>query len=155
MERLRFTEQHRHQEEERENGDLHNNEDQDQIEEHPPIRSREEFVDSIRQWVILDKQMQVVNEKSREIRGKRTAMGDRLCEFMEDQNIADKPIKVKNEGEIHCIERKKYSPLTFSYIEERLAEIIEDDDQVDYIMNYLRERREISIHLELNFHRSR
>jgi len=147
MERLRFVGQEEDQQEQEQ-------EEPDEL-DHPPIRSREEFVDSIRQWVILDKQMQVVNEKSREIRGKRTAMGDRLCEFMEDQNIADKPIKVKNEGEIHCIERKKYSPLTFSYIEERLAEIIEDDDQVDYIMNYLRERREISIHLELNFHRSR
>ncbi len=151
MERLRFVGQEEDKQKDQQEDDP---EEPDEL-DHPPIRSREEFVDSIRQWVILDKQMQVVNEKSREIRGKRTAMGDRLCEFMEDQNIADKPIKVKNEGEIHCIERKKYSPLTFSYIEERLAEIIEDDDQVDYIMNYLRERREISIHLELNFHRSR
>ncbi len=151
MERLRFVGQEEDKQKDQQEDDP---EEPDEL-DHPPIRSREEFVDAIRQWVILDKQMQVVNEKSREIRGKRTAMGDRLCEFMEDQNIADKPIKVKNEGEIHCIERKKYSPLTFSYIEERLAEIIEDDDQVDYIMNYLRERREISIHLELNFHRSR
>jgi hypothetical protein len=74
---------------------------------------------------------------------------------MEDQNIADKPIKIngqghgRDQGQIQLVEKKDYSPLTFSYIEERLAEIIEDEDQVDFIINYLRDHREINVYSDL------
>jgi hypothetical protein len=116
-----------------------------------PIRSKTEFVESIRNWVILDKQLKIVNEKSKELRSKKSAIGDRICEFMEDQNIADKPIKINDQGhsQIQMVEKKDYSPLTFSYIEERLAEIIEDEDQVDFIINYLRDHREINVYNDL------
>jgi hypothetical protein len=126
-----------------------------------PIRSKTEFVESIRNWVILDKQLKIVNEKSKELRSKKSAIGDRICEFMEDQNIADKPIKIndqgqsrdqgqgRDQGQIQMVEKKDYSPLTFSYIEERLAEIIEDEDQVDFIINYLRDHREINVYSDL------
>ena len=128
-----------------------------------PIRSKTEFVESIRNWVILDKQLKIVNEKSKELRTKKSSIGDRICEFMEDQNIADKPIKIndqghsrgpgqghsRDQGQIQMVEKKDYSPLTFSYIEERLAEIIEDEDQVDFIINYLRDHREINVYNDL------
>jgi hypothetical protein len=122
-----------------------------------PIRSKTEFVESIRNWVILDKQLKIVNEKSKELRAKKSAIGDRICEFMEDQNIADKPIKINDQGQGHSrdhsqiqmVEKKDYSPLTFSYIEERLAEIIEDEDQVDFIIGYLRDHREINVYSDL------
>jgi len=119
------------------------------VEELPPIRSKPEFVDSIRNWVILDKQLKLVAEKSKELRSKKTAIGDRICEFMEDQNIADKPIKINGEGQIQLVEKKDYSPLTFSYIEERLAEIIDEEDQVEFIINYLRDHREINVYSDL------
>lgn len=115
----------------------------------PPIRSKTEFVDSIRNWVILDKQLKIVADKSKELRTRKSAIGERICEFMEDQNIADKPIKITGEGQIQLVEKKDYSPLTFSYIEERLAEIIEDEEQVEFIINYLRDHREINVYNDL------
>lgn len=115
----------------------------------PQIKSKTEFVDSIRNWVILDKQLKIVADKSKELRSKKSAVGDRICEFMEDQNIADKPIKINGEGQLQLVEKKDYSPLTFSYIEERLAEIIEEEDQVEFIINHLRDNREINIYSDL------
>jgi hypothetical protein len=115
----------------------------------PQIKSKTEFVDSIRNWVILDKQLKIVADKSKELRSKKSAIGDRICEFMEDQNIADKPIKINGEGQLQLVEKKDYSPLTFSYIEERLAEIIEEEDQVEFIINHLRDHREINVYSDL------
>ena len=115
----------------------------------PQIKSKTEFVDSIRNWVILDKQLKIVADKSKELRSKKSAIGDRICEFMEDQNIVDKPIKINGEGQLQLVEKKDYSPLTFSYIEERLAEIIEEEDQVEFIINHLRDHREINIYSDL------
>lgn len=115
----------------------------------PQIKSKTEFVDSIRNWVILDKQLKIVADKSKELRSKKSAIGDRICEFMEDQNIADKPIKINGEGQLQLVEKKDYSPLTFSYIEERLAEIIEEEDQVEFIINHLRDNREINLYSDL------
>jgi hypothetical protein len=113
------------------------------------IESKEEFISCIREWVILDKQLRLVQDKSRELRQKKTVITDRLCEFMEDKNIADKPIQISGQGQLQLVERRDYSSLTFSYVEERLAEIIDDEEQVDYIVRYLRDHREINVYSDL------
>lgn len=131
----------------------HDDQDEDNEEEEDalvhPIANKEEFVSSVREWIILEKQMRLVQEKSRELRQKKTAITDRLCEFMEDKNIADKPIQIQGQGQLQWVERKDYSPLTFSYVEERLAEILEDEDQIDFIVSYLRDHREINVYSDL------
>lgn len=113
------------------------------------IETKEEFISCIREWVILDKQLRLVQDKSRELRQKKTVITDRLCEFMEDKNIADKPIQISGQGQLQLVERRDYSSLTFSYVEERLAEIIDDEEQVDYIVRYLRDHREINVYSDL------
>ena len=48
-----------------------------------------------------------------------------------------------SDGELKMYEKKEYSPLTFSYVEESLAKILADKSQVDYIIQYLKSNREI------------
>jgi hypothetical protein len=130
-----------------EGGDGDDEDDED--ENRNAIETKEEFISCIREWVILDKQLRLVQDKSRELRQKKTVITDRLCEFMEDKNIADKPIQISGQGQLQLVERRDYSSLTFSYVEERLAEIIDDEDQIDYIVRYLRDHREINVYSDL------
>ena len=40
-------------------------------------------------------------------------------------------------------EKKEYSPLTFSFLEQHLGKIMTDPQQVNYVIQYLKEQREI------------
>jgi hypothetical protein len=44
---------------------------------------------------------------------------------------------------------KDYSPLSYGYIEKKLAEIIPDKSRVEYIIKYLKDNREITVSQEL------
>ena len=48
----------------------------------------------------------------------------------------------KGEWKLH--ERTEYSALSFSYVEDCLRELIPEEDQVDFVMDYLRDHPEIT-----------
>jgi hypothetical protein len=50
-----------------------------------------------------------------------------------------------SDGELRFYEKKEYQPITFGYLEDSLGKVISDKKQVDFIVNYLRENREIKI----------
>jgi hypothetical protein len=61
---------------------------------------------------------------------------------MNENNLTNNKIGI-SDGQLKIYDKKDYSPLTFAYIEKCLAEIIPEKKSVDYIMNYLKEHREI------------
>ena len=46
-------------------------------------------------------------------------------------------------------DKKEYSALTFNYIETCLHKIIHDEEQVDYVIQFLKENREITSSLDI------
>ena len=54
-----------------------------------------------------------------------------------------------SDGELRIYEKKEYSPLTYSYIEKCLAKIIPDETHVEYIIQYLKENREVTINQDI------
>ena len=108
----------------------------------------ETFVEKLKKWVVLDKQMKFVNEKTRQIRETKTALTKELCDYVHERNINNKVIDITN-GELRFVEKRDYSPLTFSYIKECLDEIITDETKVDAIIQYLKDNREIRTSFEI------
>ena len=62
---------------------------------------------------------------------------------MEKNGLLQNEIEITN-GKLKVYEKKEYSPLTFSYVEQTLAKISSDKSQVQYIIKYLKENREIT-----------
>ena len=62
--------------------------------------------------------------------------------------MVNKKIGITN-GELKVVEKKEYSPLSYGYIEKKLEEIIPDKSHVEYIIQYLKDKREINITQEL------
>ena len=106
------------------------------------------FIENLKKWVVLDKQLKFVNEKTRQIRETKTALTKELCDYVHDRKINNKVIDITN-GELRFVEKRDYSPLTFSYIKECLDEIISDKTQVDMIIRYLKDNREIRTSYEI------
>lgn len=101
-----------------------------------------DFTTNIQKWVVLDKQLKYINEKTRQIREAKTRMSNDICNYIQQKQWTTKQIEITN-GVIKFIEKREYSPLSFSYIEECLDELISDKDKVDYIIQYLKDHREV------------
>jgi len=105
-----------------------------------------QFIEDIKRWALLESQLKIINEKTRKMREMKNDLADKIAIYMSENN--HEKIKV-SDGEIRLYEKKEYSPLSFGYIEETLSNIIEDEEQVDYVINYLRENREITTVLDI------
>lgn len=95
----------------------------------------------IEKWQLVDSQLKIINEKTKKIREIKHDLTDQICNYMEQKENANK-IQIQ-QGELRKYEKKEYSPLTFNYVEDCLKKIIKNEDHVNYIIQYLKNNREI------------
>lgn len=110
--------------------------------------TKELFVQNVQKWVLLDSQLKLVNEKIKVIRENKNTISNEIIEFMNNNNISTSKIKI-SDGELKLYNKKEYSPLTFTYIEKCLAHIIPDKTDVEYILNYLKENRNVKSEIDI------
>ena len=107
-----------------------------------------EFKEKIQQWVAIDSQLKIINEKTREIRNKKGELLEEISQHVKKNNIENKTIEI-TDGSLKFYEKKEYSGLTYSYIEGCLGKIIADKKHVEHIMQYLKENREVKTSLDI------
>ena len=100
------------------------------------------FVENIQKWVIADKQLKHIAEKTKEIRELKNQTSTDICQYIQSNNLSSTKIEL-SDGELKIYDKKEYPPLSFGYIEERLAEIIPDKSHVNFIIQHLKDNREI------------
>ena len=91
-----------------------------------------EFSEKIKQWVTIDSQLKIIHEKTKEIRNKKSLLLEEISQYVLQNNIKNKTIEI-SDGNLKFYEKKEYSNLTFSYIEECLHKIILDKKHVEHI----------------------
>jgi hypothetical protein len=106
------------------------------------------FVENVQKWLLYEQQLKVVSEKSKQIRESKNKTTEFLCQYMDEHGLSHNKIKI-SDGELKMVEKKEYTPLSFGFIELCLDNIIDDKSQVEMILSYIREQREISISKEL------
>jgi len=104
--------------------------------------TKKRFIENIQQWVAIDTQLKIIHEKTKNIRTKKNELLANINEYVQQNDLQNSRIEI-SDGELRFYEKKDYSPLTYSYLEKCLGEIIPDKKQIEYIMQYLREHREI------------
>jgi|TARA_X000000950_G_scaffold147713_1_gene182319 uncharacterized membrane protein YgaE (UPF0421/DUF939 family) len=116
--------------------------------------SRDQFINDIKKWVAIDNEIKKNNENIRILRENKNNITSNICNYMDLNTIQDKRIEI-SDGYLKCFDKKEYSPLTFQYIEECLNKIIKNDDQVKYIIKYLKDNREIKTSKDLKRNESK
>lgn len=114
----------------------------------PILASREQFAEDIKKWVTLDTQLKVVHEKTKQMREMKSDLQSRIYDYMEKTKLLDKKIGI-HDGELRFMEKKEQTTLSFGYIERCLGQILSEKEQVDYILQYLKEKRETQVVKEL------
>jgi len=106
------------------------------------------FEQTIQQWILLDNQVKIYNEKLKELRNKRDNIEEKLSQHALNNNLTNSTIKT-SDGKLKFVNTKTMSPLTFKYLEKSLGEIIKNTEQVNAIMNHIRNNREHRVEHEL------
>ena len=92
--------------------------------------NREEFINNIKEWVMLDSQMKIINEKTKKIRNRKSEINSKICDYAKENKFTQK-ITI-SDGQLSFYEKKEYSALTYSYIEKCLGELISDKIQIRF-----------------------
>lgn len=108
------------------------------------ITNKNELIENIKQWVTIDSQLKIVNEKTKKMRDMKTELTQHICNYKQASNLKTNKITI-SDGTLTFYEKKEYSPLTYTYVEKCLGELIPEKSQVDYIIQYMKNNREISV----------
>jgi hypothetical protein len=106
------------------------------------IVSRDTLTGKIKRWVQLDSQLKIINERTKTMRDERGQLSNDICNDLERAGISKRKILLPD-GEIKVYEKKEYSPLTFGFLEQHLGKIMSDPQQVSFVIDYLKQQREI------------
>ena len=100
----------------------------------------------IQQWVMLDNQYKLVQEKAKELREKKATVFESL---RSNGELSTNSVINITDGRLKLVNTHTTSPLTFTYVETCLSEIIKNEEQVKKIVDYLKKRRETKTVTEL------
>jgi hypothetical protein len=100
------------------------------------------FEQHIQQWVSIDNQMKQLTDKMKELRDKKNTLNDVIFNHVENTNLSNATVQI-SDGRIKFIKTKDTQVLTFKYLETCLHEIIKNQDQVNKIIEYIKNKREI------------
>jgi len=112
------------------------------------VAPKTQFIENIKRWVLIDSQLKIVNEKTKKMREMKRDSSEQICKYVTDRNLTNNKIGI-SDGDLRFYEKKEYSPLTFGYIEKCLGELISDKKQVDYIIQHLKDNREITTSIDI------
>ena len=94
----------------------------------------------IHKWILLDNQIKLQTEKLKEMRDKRSDLTETIKNYIETNKIHNSTIKI-NDFKLKVFQTKIAETLTFKYLEQKLSEIIPNENQVKQIVDYLKIKR--------------
>ena len=109
---------------------------------------KEQFVEKVKKWVLLDSQLKMIHEKTKLLREEKSQLNADICQYLETNQMKYTKIGI-HDGELKMHEKKEYSPLSFTFIEKHLGTIVNDSNKLHFILEYLKEHREIKISNEI------
>tara|TARA_A100001015_G_scaffold313434_1_gene420652 strand:- start:685 stop:1011 length:327 start_codon:yes stop_codon:yes gene_type:complete len=98
---------------------------------------------SIIEWVKIDNNIKLLNEQLKLNREKRKHLAKNISKTLDN-----KIIKIGDET-IKRIEHKYTPPLTLNYIETCLSTLVKNDENVEYIMNYIKKNRPYKVEYDI------
>lgn len=109
---------------------------------------KESFVENIKKWVAIDTQIKSANEKIKHARTVKHDLLENITKYVSNANMDHTKINI-SDGTLQFFDKKEYQPITFTYIESCLSHLINDKTQVEQIMKYVKDHREIKVTKEI------
>jgi hypothetical protein len=102
----------------------------------------------IKRWVELDNKIKESSEEVRDIRTEKAVINDEILEIIEEKQLGKATVNI-SDGKLKFVSAKHTAPLTLTYIEKCLGELITNGKQVEQIMAYIKKNRETKTTMEI------
>jgi hypothetical protein len=102
------------------------------------------FIENIQKWVAIDSQLKTIHEKVKKARETKHQLMANIYQYVDKKSLENTKIEI-SDGDLKFYEKREYQPISFGYVEDCLDKILVDKKQVEYIMNYLHENRDVKI----------
>jgi len=89
----------------------------------------------IKRWVELDNRIKESNDIFKDIRTEKSVIHDEIIELVEEKQLGKVTVNI-SDGKLKFVSSKHTAPLTLTYIEKCLTELITNGKQVEQIMAY-------------------
>jgi hypothetical protein len=102
------------------------------------------FENQIQQWVSIDNQIKLLNEKTKDLRNTKNELSNNITNYAKSNNLSNSTIEI-GDGKLKFINTKQTEPITLKYLEKTLGEVIKNESQVKIIMEHIKSKRESKI----------
>lgn len=99
------------------------------------------FEENIKNWVAIDNQIKLLNEKTKELRENKNTTEEAIMTYVKINKLANAVVNI-SDGKLKFVNIKQTAPLTLKFVEDCLKKCIKSEEQVKQIMNYIKESRE-------------
>tara|TARA_Y100000389_G_C17232960_1_gene399109 strand:+ start:184 stop:528 length:345 start_codon:yes stop_codon:yes gene_type:complete len=106
------------------------------------------FEENIKKWVLIDNQIKILNEKVRSLRSNRDNVNDSIQEYVKSQELREASVQI-SDGTLKFVESKSIQPISLQFVKMCLSEIINDNEQVEKIMTYIKQKRNYKTSAEI------
>lgn len=105
---------------------------------------------NINNWVAYDNKIKHLQKEINDLREKKNVEENNIIHIAKSRDILHNNIKF-NDGIIKFHNNNKYTPLTLQYIKSCLNDLIEEPEQVDQIIDYIKEQRTITSKINIKY----
>ena len=106
------------------------------------------FDKQIQKWIELDNRLKKINNEIKTTREMKNDLEASIMETVNNKKLLNTTLSTID-GRLRFIETKTSNPLSLTFIEKCLHEIIPNTSQVQHILRYIKEKREIKINSEI------
>ena len=106
------------------------------------------FEENIKQWILLDNEMKEHYEKIKLLRERKNGVQENIITHVKNNDLDNATVKI-NDGKLKFVETKSSNPITLKYLQNCLEECIENEEDIEHIMSYIKENRETKQHSEI------
>jgi hypothetical protein len=100
------------------------------------------FEENIQKWVTLDNQIKMLNDKLKELRENKNSICNNILQHVDEKNLENATVKI-SDGKLQFTSIRQTQSLTLKYVHDCLIKCIGKQEQVDAIMKYIKESRDI------------
>ena len=104
--------------------------------------------EQIRKWVAIDNQLKSINEQTTKLRDAKQQLTENIISYYTNNNISNSFIPI-NGGKLKIVNNKSAQSITFKYLEGCLRELIKNESQIQQIIQFIKNKREIKNNYEI------
>ena len=106
------------------------------------------FDKQIQKWIEMDNKIKKINAELKTSRELKNDIETSIMETVNNKKLLNTSLSLPD-GRLRFVETKTTNPISLTFIEKCLNELIPNKSQVQHILKYMKDKREIKTNLEI------